>query len=204
MYVWPTPGRVASALLVRHRNLLKIALGKYELEWDEPIGRIHPNLRRDRCVALKEDWVGQGDRKGIIAWKAARVLGKATFDEQIPRVTRKAFARASTGSRDGLVEAVDWLDDLPGVGVRMATAILMFYDPERYSVMDVNAWRSLVHIGFADPFDFWYEESEDYPAYNEACLRLSRELHHTLRETDRALWVLGDAQGDLQSIRRPS
>ena len=188
-------------LLARHRNLLEIALGKYDLEWDEPIGRIHPNLERDCCVARKEDWVGQRDRKGIIAWKAARVLGKATWDEQIPRVTRKAFAHASTGSHDGLVTAVDWLDDLPGVGVRMGTAILMFYDPERYSVMDVNVWRSLMHIGFADPFDFWFEESEDYPAYNEACLRLSREFRRTLRETDRALWVLGDSEGNPQAYR---
>ena len=81
----------------------------------------------------------------------------------------------------------------------MATAILMFYDPERYSVMDVNAWRSLVYIGFADPFDFWYEEAEDYPAYNETGLRLSREFHRTLRETDRALWVLGASMGDPQA-----
>src|SRR5439155_4716683 len=135
------------------------------LEWDEPIGRIHPSLQGDRCVARREDWIGQGDRKGIIAWKAARALGTATWDEQVPRVTRKAFALASTGSRDGLLKAVEMLDDLPGVGVRIATAILMFYDPERFSVMDVNAWRSLVYTGFAGPFDFWFEESEDYPAY---------------------------------------
>ena len=186
-------------LTARSWSLLERALRKYNLEWDEPIGRIHPNLRRDGCVARKEDWVGRGVRKGIIAWKAARILGKATWDLEIPRTTRRAFELASTGSQDELTKAVELLDDLSGVGVRMATAILMFYDPERYSVMDVNAWRSLIYIGFADTFDFWYEDAEDYPAYNEARLRVSREFHRTLRETDRALWALGDSEGNPQA-----
>ena len=183
-------------LAARNRILLELALGEYKLEWDEPLERIHPHLWQDKCVSRRQDWLGGGERKGIVGWKAARVLGKASWEARVPRDTRAAFSKASKGIDEELVSAVDLLDRLPGVGVRMATAILMFYDPDRFSVMDVNAWRSLVHIGFADAFDFWYEDAADYPAYNMACRQLSEQFRHNLRDTDRALWILGATAGN--------
>src|SRR5207245_7328325 len=107
--------------------------------------------------------------------------GWASRGPRVRRVTGKAFAQAAGGSDEDLKGAVEKLDELPGVGVRMATAVLMFYDPKRFTVMDVNAWRSLVHLGFVHAFDFWFEESKDYPPFNKTCLELSRQFHHSLR-----------------------
>jgi hypothetical protein len=193
------PSAMASTLSSTNRGRLERALRAYDVKWDEPIEKIHPHLQRDRCVSARADWIGTKENKGIVRWKAARALKRARWSWKVPDSTREAFALASSGSKRGLVAAVKLLDELPGVGVRMATAILMFYDPGKFSVMDVNAWRSLVHLGFADAFDFWYEDAADYPAYNEACLVLSQEFHHTLRDADRALWTLGDAEGDLEA-----
>ncbi len=186
---------MAPTLSDGHRRLLEIALEKYPTDWDEAVERVHPHLRADRCVRRREDWLGKPGRPGIVGWKSTWALTKATWGRAVPRVTREAFALAATGSRENLVRSVEKLDELPGVGVRMATAILTFYDPLKFTVMDVNAWGSLVHLGIADPFDFGYELAEDYPPYNDACRELSLSFHHTLRETDRALWVLGASKG---------
>jgi hypothetical protein len=194
---------MAPKLSETDRRLLGLALEKYRVEWDEPLGRIHPHLAVDRCVARPEDWLGSPGRPGIVGWKSRRALAKASWDPGVPRVTKAAFTLASSGSSEKLIEAVELLDGLGGVGVRVATAILMFYDPGNFSVMDVNAWRSLVHLGFVDVFDLWYEDSEHYPKYNRTCIELSRQFRHALRDTDRALWILGDTAGHPEEYETP-
>ena len=76
--------------------------------------------------------------------------------------------------------------------MRMATTILTFFDPERFSVMDVNVWRSLVHFRVVGAFECWFDEVLDYPVYLEACRAVSDWLGQTLRNTDRALWQFAE------------
>jgi hypothetical protein len=74
----------------------------------------------------------------------------------------------------------------------MVTAVMMFYDPRRFTVMDFLAQRSLVYLGRISTFYFWFKSSTNYPKFDGAVSRLAKDLHRKLRETDRSLWKLYD------------
>ncbi len=78
---------------------------------------------------------------------------------------------------------------LPGVKVRMASAILYFCFPEEYTTMDRRAWKALkdlriLKVDIKDDFEHW-------KMYNKACLKTAKDNIVPLRELDKALWVLG-------------
>lgn len=163
------------------------ALREYESRGkeDADLERLSKKFQRDGCIADREDFLE------IVKWKAQRSLGYARRNHvsAIREATKLAFDLAPRGQTK---EALDALGRLKGVKTRMATAILTFYNHERFTVMDPNAWRSLVHLGALSPFDCWFEESVDYPAYLAACHAVAESYGHTLRDTDRALWALTD------------
>jgi hypothetical protein len=150
-------------------------------EEDDLIDHIHYRIAEKKCVDSEDIW------KEIIEWKSPRNKVRAVFSSDVANQTRHAFELAD---REELSEAVDTLDSLPGVGARMATAVLMFFDPCRFTVMDFRAWRSLVYLGRISAFCFWFESSSDYPKFNCAVSQLRKDFGKTLRETDRALWGL--------------
>ena len=147
-------------------------------------------FQRDRKISQLENYLE------IVRWKSPRSAGKYAERDisKVRRQSRKAFEFARAGR---LSQALDALVSprLKGVGVRMATAILMFYDPDQFTVMDINAWLSLVHLGVLDAFECGWEETEDYKVYQEACHSTKRWFRHSLRDTDRALWTLGALMG---------
>lgn len=185
------------------RRLLKEAREAYDGD-DTRLRVIHPRLRNDERISRWNDFTA------ILKWKADRKKFKDKrserrylhYDERqrslVPRVTKEAFELANEFLRDGksakdsLIKSIALLDDLKGVDVRMATAILTFYDPQEFTVMDYRAWKALVYIRRASPFDFWFEESTDYPPYLERCKELNQVLGWKLRQTDHALWKLED------------
>jgi len=175
-----------------HRRELEKALEHYpQDDWESRLLRDLPvRFQAARCIERKEDFLE------IVRWKAPRQTGHASENrpEKLRRASAQAFALAS---EDRVVEAIKSLraPALSGVGTRVATAILMFYEPNRFTVLDKLAWRSLVHLGVLDAFDCWFEEPEDYPPYLGACTRLAKWFQHTLRDTDRALWQLAEDNG---------
>jgi len=183
------------------RRMLEDALKEYSegnrdalKEENDMLVQLPLKFQEARRIEDKEDF------RYIVQWKAARAWGYAKHNPQarIRSESEAAFRLADSGK---LEDAIRRLRNpaLKGVETRMATAILMFYRPERFTVLDYRAWRSLVHLRVLDPFDCWFEEPEDYPPYLEACKLLADWFGRTLRETDRALWQLkplSPAQGN--------
>ncbi|MEM3829195.1 MAG: hypothetical protein QXP36_08290, partial [Conexivisphaerales archaeon] len=60
--------------------------------------------------------------------------------KEIENVTREAFKLAEEGDVE---KAIEKLDDLYGVDVRTTSAILTFYNPQKFGVIDKNAWKAL-------------------------------------------------------------
>ena len=118
----------------------------------------------------------------ITDWKSARVRSyvQKNKEDYVKAVTKASFQTKNEKLK------LETLTLLNGVSFRMASAILMFWFPNKYTVMDWRAWSSLKELGFLEG------ELEDtfecYKAYNDVCIKISKENSVTLRELDKALW----------------
>jgi hypothetical protein len=130
------------------------------------------------------------DVRAVIRWKSKRSLGyfARNHREAVESVVQRALA-----SSDDL-EALQLLTGLHGVKERVASAILAAFRPDRFTVMDTRAWRSLVRHGFLTDL-----EGESWRArwvpYLSTCREISarNELH--LRAVDRALFRAAGTSG---------
>jgi thermostable 8-oxoguanine DNA glycosylase len=139
------------------------------------------------------DWTID-DLEWILQWKLVafpwdeqqiQEFRRENGDSEIRSVVNDAIEAPSE------LEAVESLRSLHGVGVPMASAILLFVNPERYPVLDKHAWETLREIGYLE-HDLSDEPSvEEYLSYVEVCRTLATEYEVGLRTLDRALWVIG-------------
>ena len=122
----------------------------------------------------------------IVGWKMEGVhftwvmsyLDQNT-DTEIDHALRSAVRAATERS------AIEILDRLQGVGVPVASAILTTINPEKSTIIDVNALKSLgVRNGPTDKVDY-------YLAYLRKCRELAHQFKISLRTLDHALWQWG-------------
>lgn len=147
---------------------------------------------RERLTTLPEtfddgNWTWD-DVEWIVRWKSNRSIGYFRRNDwetieyyldkvrQAPRISWQ----------------VNLLTNLEGVSVKMATAILLFTDPSRHTVLDWRAWAVLHEAGYLPYRIGTSSTTEDYLVYLGACWSLTGEFDSSLRELDRALWVLGE------------
>ncbi len=96
----------------------------------------------------------------ICHWKSPRALRQieSNHPATVRRLTHKALSTRSEQKR------IEYLTQLRGVGLPMASAILTLVDPRRYGVIDVRVWRVLLAIkavrknpkGVGFSFKNWY------------------------------------------------
>jgi hypothetical protein len=112
-------------------------------------------------------------------WKAARI---------VPLLARNSSVEVEEITREALADPEylrHWtLQRLRGVGAPMASALLTVWAPDRYTVLDFRAARSLHRMGELPGPD----ETPDFPTYLECCRAISKRLGVGLRDLDRALW----------------
>ena len=117
----------------------------------------------------------------IIDWKSPRpkrrIMTGNTADE-IAEALRVAVSAKQART------AVGVLYGLNGVDVAMASAILTTIHPDQYTVID---WRALNALGVSKS---WLTV-DDYLQYLAFCKDKANELGISLRDLDRALWILG-------------
>lgn len=116
----------------------------------------------------------------IWKWGRRRGLVDANEEEFIREVTRASFSAKSERFK------LEVLTLLNGVGIRMASTILAFRYPQRYTVMDWRAWKSLKSFSMLegeieDTYDCWQR-------YNSVCQELAARNRVSLRKLDKALW----------------
>jgi hypothetical protein len=110
------------------------------------------------------------------------------------------FSRRAVACNDDLGA---WLiaQRISGVGPALASAMLMAHDPERFTVLDVRAYRSIVLLAQTgllpsygiDPTRLTerarFSAAETWLAYLHACRALARAVGCSLRDLDRALFA---------------
>jgi len=142
-------------------------------------------------TAFEEGTWTQEDVEWIIEWKVGKAFEKpvlryfhnndnADIRDNIERAVQESNIRAK----------VESLTSLSGVGVPVASAILLFINPERFTVIDDRAWRVLHETGYL-PQELSDDPSvEEYLMYLGTCWALVNEYDVSLRTLDMALWTL--------------
>ena len=154
--------------------------GRYPEGADEHVLNVVGPRVRERGYYDRADLIEVGN------WKSprARPLLKSNTDDIIRDVTSTAFTAP-------LPIQHRVLSLLNGVRRPMASALLMVWQPDQHTVIDVRAVRSLVKNGeIPDP------APEDYPAYIDylaVCKAISKRFDCALRKLDRALFEANGA-----------
>ncbi|OBF33435.1 hypothetical protein A5719_27845 [Mycolicibacterium peregrinum] len=142
---------------------------------DEVLDRIGPRVR-ERGFYDREDFLTVG------AWKSPRPKKSmaSNTDEMIRDVTATALAAPLSIQHRVLMI-------LNGVLVPMASSLLMVWQPDKHTVIDVRAVKSLVaQEGMCDP------GAGKYPPYVEyltLCKEIAQRCNRSLRVLDRALYA---------------
>ena len=75
------------------------------------------------------------------------------------------------------------------MGISVASAILMAYNPEKFTPIDWRVWNALFLLCELDRPYPKNLKKDDYIEYLKACRKLARKLNIDLRTLDRALWT---------------
>lgn len=124
----------------------------------------------------------RGDLEEIVHWKGSR----ATIDF---RKNEEAYVDAAIEAESAW-STVEALCESNGVAVPMASSFLLFMDSEQYTVIDRRAWEALSEFGYVSG-DLNNTSIEQYLLYLGICRTLATEYDVSLRDLDRAHWVLG-------------
>ena len=184
--------RRASACSTKLRNAdpYNFVLQFQPSEIDDLVSRRLTNVEQDRAFqagsSIANGNYSRDNLNLIVAWKMGgvhltRVMSylSQNTDAEIDHALRSAIA-ANT-ERSG----IEILDRLHGVGVPVASAILTTINPEKYTIIDIYALRSLgIWDGPTDKVDY-------YLAYLRKCREMAQQFKTSLRTLDHALWQWG-------------
>ncbi len=100
-------------------------------------------LIQSLSIARKRRFLTKDQLVEVCYWKSPRVVRhiRSNSPAQIRAQTKKAFESRSERFR------LECLTSLSGVGVPMASAVLMLTNPKRYPVIDIRVWKLLHEIG---------------------------------------------------------
>lgn len=133
----------------------------------------------------------------IIEWKANRNWNdfKTSNDpEEVLAAVDLVTQSIPTSLKINILSTLNW------VQVPTASAILMFVNPQKYTVIDQRAWRILHETGELtrkkkqDEFD-----AKDYEQYLSVCRQISARHGRDLRTLDRALFRLDKSGSEILS-----
>ena len=94
-------------------------------------------------ASRKRGYLTKPDLVNVCRWKSARAIRhiQRNHPGTIRRVTKSVFATRSEQKKLSL------LTTLHGVGIPMASALLMLTNPRRYGVIDIRVWQLLHKTG---------------------------------------------------------
>jgi thermostable 8-oxoguanine DNA glycosylase len=132
---------------------------------------------RKRGYLTKEEFIK------ICKWKSPRPIKHfmKNSEEIIKETTRKAFSTSYEKRK------IEILDELKGVNIRMASAILTIIYPEMYGVLDFRAWNTLENVGEVKKRKISYNV-KDWYRYLMIIRGLAKKFNVTPRRIDYVLW----------------
>ncbi len=166
----------------------------------EPLYPVEQESIETLPAAFRAGEFGWRDVEWVIRWTGRRFLGA------IPNATRRkretAFDRNSFEEvRDAIVAAtkapdpadrIDQLTALEGVDVPVASAILLFVDPDTCIVIGEREWTVLFEHGHLDDPYPEPPSRSNYETYLDTCRSLTDQLDCDMWTLYRACWRLWD------------
>lgn len=133
----------------------------------------------------------------LAEWKSPRARRhyEKNADETIQEVTRQVYLEPDPERKVSLLRSTLLRPILHGVGYPIASAILHFFHPEDYPIVDFHVLRTLKRAGL-------WKGSEHvssvgaYLEFRDIMLRLAKECGVSLRQLDKALWAFDKDQED--------
>ena len=167
-------------------NLTKEEILKANADYDawlktQPPYQQDENIFKIMSQAKKRGYMTKDDLVKVAEWKAIRNRGncKRNSDTIIKQMTEIAFAPDC----DEEVR-ITVLQSINGVSWAMASVILHFAFPEEYPLLDIRAMTTIGGVtNRTYNFDIWWN-------YTLFCRKEAKKHNITLRELDRALWMI--------------
>lgn len=136
------------------------------------------------------------DLQRLYEWKNSRYAwarGANRFELQCEEhwgEVKEAFSVACTAKTDRT--AISVLAGLDGVGVPTASAFLTMMFPEKFTIIDIRALRSLLDPDEATKFN--RSSVSNYLSYLNFCRQNYADYADSLRNFDKALWQFNGEQ----------
>lgn len=135
----------------------------------------------------KQDFLTKEQLIEILKWKSPRPLKHylANSEKAVKEITALAFA-----TKDDTMK-VHILTALTGVNLPAASAILMFYNPTKFPVIDIRVWQQLHKAKLVDtnPKGQGFKLQE-YETYLTVIRSLAKDLKLTARQVEKRLFDL--------------
>ncbi|WP_222919595.1 hypothetical protein [Natrinema sp. SYSU A 869] len=172
----------------------------HEYREQEPLYAVEEEQLETLPSAFTSGEYGRRDAVWVVRWYYRRFLGDYPDDER--RDAEERFRNNDVEAvRDAIADAVDASDAAAGVDslttleavdVPVASAFLMFIDPEEYVVVGPREWSALREAGelsrpYPDP-----PSVSQYETYLECCRSLAARFDCDLWTLYRALWRLSE------------
>jgi len=142
-------------------------------------------LLEEFAEARRRGYLTNAELEKVCAWKSPRVMKQVRRNSPaaVRDVTRAAFSCTSE------LDKIKTLLTLYGIGIPMASAILMFTYPKHYAVIDIRGWQLLHAMKAVEANERgvnltpgqWVEFLEIVRSY-------ARQLGATARDVQRALF----------------
>ena len=133
----------------------------------------------------KQGYLTKKELLDILRWKSPRPLKQYESNEEkmVREITKLAFAAKND------VLKLHILTALNGVNYPAASAILMFYDPKKYPVLDIRVWRQLYAAKLVNinprGQNFSLKQCGEFLT---VIRKLARELNLTARQVEKRLF----------------
>lgn len=152
---------------------------------DHLLGKVTPQVQARGAFTAAELLL-------VASWKSDRTVSCVGINERVPgALTALTTAALATGL--STTERVRALRKIHGVGVRLASAILMVWNPDEYTVLDRRALHTLGSFdesasgtAFGGRAGDWWDRH--YDGYRLGCKAIAAREARDLRSLDRALW----------------
>ena len=162
----------------------------------EPLVRRHLSTQEDASTAELVVRLRAAKRRGYVTvselvavcyWKSPRAIHRIRSNSpaRVRAATRSALSARSEDRR------LEFLMDLSGVSVPMASALLTLLHPEKYGVLDIRVWQLLHAMGSvrSNPRGVGFN-SGNWSEFVALLRRLARKFRVSARDIERTLFLI--------------
>ncbi len=163
--------------------------------WEAEYDRIEGDDRKyEKIIAqVKEDIsrissISKDTLEEIYNWKAARAKGYVRWEDYSKY--EEAIGNSLCAPKD---KKIAILDDLPGIGIPLASTILHFVYPETFPIVDIRTVEFLQNAGYLDKLKSYYyfrDTIQGYSFFFNIVTEISQRLpKKCLRQIDKAMFA---------------